>query len=225
MELLLVRHGQPEWVRDGLSVDDPPLTALGREQARRLGARLQGLEVDELVVSPLRRAQETAAPVVDALGIEPVTLDWLAEIAAPVWEGTPSEVVERIFRETRERPLDEQWLGIPGGETFHDFHDRVTGGLRGMLDDLGAEQVSEHPPLWHLRTPHRRVVVVAHAGTNATALAHLLGIAPVPWEWERFVSFHASLTQVQPLEISGGHSFSLFRFGDVGHLPDELHTR
>ena len=24
MELVLVRHGEPEWVRDGYSVDDPP---------------------------------------------------------------------------------------------------------------------------------------------------------------------------------------------------------
>ena len=26
MEIVLVRHGEPEWVRDGLNVVDPPLT-------------------------------------------------------------------------------------------------------------------------------------------------------------------------------------------------------
>ena len=26
MELVLVRHAEPEWVRDGLNIDDPPLT-------------------------------------------------------------------------------------------------------------------------------------------------------------------------------------------------------
>ena len=26
MEIVLIRHGEPEWVRDGLAVVDPPLT-------------------------------------------------------------------------------------------------------------------------------------------------------------------------------------------------------
>ena len=57
------------------------------------------------------------------------------------------------------------------------------------------------------------------------SLGFLLGIEPVPWEWERFVSFHASISTIQPIEISGGHSFSLFRFSDIAHLPDALQTR
>ncbi len=56
------------------------------------------------------------------------------------------------------------------------------------------------------------------------ALGYLLGIPPVPWEWERFVSYHASVSVVRPLAISGGHAFSLFRFSDVGHLPPDLQT-
>ena len=85
--------------------------------------------------------------------------------------------------------------------------------------------MSDHPALWHLEKPERRVVVVAHGGTNAVSLGFLLGIEPVPWEWERFVSFHASVSTIQPIEISGGHSFSLFRFSDIAHLPDALQTR
>lgn len=225
MELVLIRHGEPEWVRDGRSVDDPQLTERGREQARLLGESMRGLEVDELLVSPLRRAQETVAPVAQALGLEPTTLPWLAEISAGTWEGQPIEVVEQVFEQSRGRPLDAQWDGIPGGESFGGFHERVTSGLRGLLDDAGARQVSDHPPLWQLVRPERRIVVVAHAGTNAVSLGHLLGIAPVPWEWERFVSFHASVSTVSPMRISDGHSFSLFRFGDVAHLRSELQTR
>ena len=40
MRLTLVRHAEPEWVRDGLAVDDPPLTERGRRQAERLAERL-----------------------------------------------------------------------------------------------------------------------------------------------------------------------------------------
>ncbi len=87
------------------------------------------------------------------------------------------------------------------------------------------ERLSDHPPLWRLDDPDRRVVVVAHGGTNAVSLGFLLGIEPVPWEWERFVSFHASVSTIVPIGISGGHSFSLFRFSDVSHLPDDMRTR
>lgn len=225
MEIVLIRHGQPQWDRDGLAVDDPHLTALGEEQAALLGRAFAERPVDRLLVSPLVRAQQTAAPVAEALQVEPETLDWLAEIAAPVWQGTPSEVVEEAFATSRARPLEEQWDGLPGGESFRDFHHRVTGGLEALLADLGVRRIGEFPPVWDLADPGPRVVVVAHGGTNAVCLGQLLGIEPVPWEWERFVSFHASLSVVRPLPVSGVHSFSLFRFSDTSHLPPELHTR
>jgi probable phosphoglycerate mutase len=225
VELLFIRHGEPAWDEAGRAVDDPPLTERGVEQARSLARALQGLAADELLVSPLRRAQQTAEPIADALGIEPVTLPWLAEISMGRWQGTPSEVVERVFRENRGRPLEEQWEGIPGGESFRDFHARVTKGLQAMLDAAGVLRLSEHPPLWKLTEPDRRIVVVAHGGTNAVSLGYLLGIEPVPWEWERFVSFHASVSTLQPIEISSGYTFSLLRFADTSHLPAELQTR
>jgi broad specificity phosphatase PhoE len=225
MEVLFVRHGQPEWIRDGMAVDDPPLTELGQRQAEALADRLAGVELDEILVSPLVRAQQTAAPLLVRSGREAETVPWLAEIGAPRWEGTPTEVIERIFREEWTRPLEELWDGLPGGESFRDFHARVVSGLDSMLGEAGATRTSQAPPLWTLDHPARRILVVAHAGTNATALGHLLGIPPVPWEWERFVSFHASVSVVRPLEISGAHSFSLLRFSDTDHLGPDERTR
>ena len=37
MEIVLVRHGEPEWVRNELNVVDPPLTDRGHMQAARMG--------------------------------------------------------------------------------------------------------------------------------------------------------------------------------------------
>jgi broad specificity phosphatase PhoE len=225
MHFTFVRHAQPEWTRGGLSVDDPPLTALGRAQAERLGHTFEGQRVDALLVSPLVRAAETAVPVARALDIEPQFLPWLAEIAAPAWEGTPAEQVERTFREHRGRPVEEMWDGLEGGESFYDFHRRVSIGLQTLLDAAGNDRLSDDPALWRVAEPVRRVVVVAHGGTNATAIGHLLGIPPVPWEWERFVSFHASVSTLEPMEVSGRHAYSLYRFADVAHLPPGLQTR
>jgi 2,3-bisphosphoglycerate-dependent phosphoglycerate mutase len=225
VELVFIRHGQPEWDRDGRTVVDPCLTEVGLEQAQLLGEAFTDRRVDRLLVSPLVRAQQTSAPVAEAVGLEPETLPWLAEIASPAWDGTPSETVEAVFAEARAKPLDEQWDGLPGGESFRDFHRRVTTGLDGLLDELGCERLSAFPPLWRLDDPGPTVVVVAHAGTDAVCLGRLLGIDPVPWEWERFVSFHASVSVVRPMPIASAHSFSLFRFSDTAHLPDHLRTR
>jgi probable phosphoglycerate mutase len=225
VELVFIRHGQPEWDRDGRTVQDPRLTDVGKEQADRLGEAFRARPVDRLRVSPLVRALETASPRAEALSLEPEVLPWLAEIASPAWEGTPSEAVEEIFATARAKPLVEQWDGLPGGESFRAFHRRVTDGLAGLLEDLGCERLTPFPPLWRLPDPGPRVVVVAHAGTDAVCLGHLLGIDPVPWEWERFVSFHASVSVVQPMPIADAHSFSLFRFSDTSHLPPSLHTR
>lgn len=225
VHLLLVRHGQPAWTRDGMGVTDPPLTDVGRAQADRTAERLAALPVDAVLVSPLLRAQQTAAPIVDALGIEPETLDWLAEIGNPAeWDTTPAEEIEKVFADARQRGVEEHWEGLPGGESFRDFHRRVTAGLRQWLVHHGATPAHLFPPLWRLPEPDRLVVVVAHAGTNAVILTELLGCQPVPWEWERFVTFHASITELRPMPISGAHSFSLFRLSDVGHFPTDLAT-
>jgi probable phosphoglycerate mutase len=225
MSYVFVRHAQPEWIRDGLNIDDPALTSLGRAQAERLGRRFEGASADVVLVSNLRRARETAEPIAHALGLEPTVCDWLAEIESPRWEGTPAEQVERVFREHREKSLDEMWEGLEGGESFHHFHQRVTDGVQRFLDTAGDRRINEQPALWQLVEPDRRVVVVAHAGTNAAAIGYLLGLAPVPWEWERFVSFHASVSSVDPIPISTGHAFSLARFSDVAHLPPGMQTR
>lgn len=224
MELLFIRHGEPEWVRNGASIDDPDLTERGRQQAGLLAERLADLAVDRVFVSPLTRAQQTAAPIVAALRTQPVTLDWLAEIAAPRWEGTPAEAVERAFAESRARPVDEQWDGMPGGESFRDFHLRVSSGMRTTLEELGVRRTRDYPAIWELERPPHRIAIVAHGGTNSVALGTMLGIQPVPWEWERFVSFHASVSTVRHLEIGGAASFSLFRFADTAHLPERLQT-
>ena len=84
MELIFIRHGQPQWEIDGGGVDDPVLTDLGHRQAELLPSFFVDLPIDRLVVSPLKRAQQTAQPLIDAFGLEPETHDWIAEIRAPV---------------------------------------------------------------------------------------------------------------------------------------------
>ncbi|MGY6502068.1 MAG: histidine phosphatase family protein [Acidimicrobiales bacterium] len=226
MELVFVRHAEPEWARNGLSIDNPALTERGHEQARLLADRLAHERFDAVFVSSMVRAQQTAAPILDVLGVDDaVTEEWLEELRMPDWTGTPSAGVDELFKRAMARPIAEQWDGMAGGERFGDFHQRVTTGIEKVLAPLGATPTDDDGPLWELDDPEARVLFVAHSGTNATVMGHMLGIQPLPWEWERFVTFHASFSVLRPLRIGHGWSFSLFRLGDVEHLPDEMRTR
>ncbi len=224
MELVLLRHAQPEWDRQDIAQVDPGLTDIGREQARLTAERLADEHFDHVLVSTARRAQQTASPVRPALPAVPTQdREWLHEIHMPdSWQGTPSEEVTRALRDARFRPRSEWWDGMPGGETFNDFHSRVTIGLSSELAQIGLQR--GYDGLWQVPDAAPRILCIAHAGTNSIVLGHLLGLEPEPWEWERFASDHASLTVLRTIRIAQGHIFSLQTFSDVAHLPPHLVT-
>lgn len=218
--IVLLRHAEPDWAPGGgPSVPDPGLTAFGRAQAHAAAGRLARRPLDAIYVSPCRRAQETAAPLVEASGIEPVTVEDLAEIGVAV-QGLSQDDVDRYFVEGSLRPLNEHWEGWPGAETFRAFHTRVAAALESVLARHGATPTREHDfGVWHFAQDRPSLAVVAHAGTDAVALAHLLDVRPVPWEWLRFESELAaySVLQARPIGPSG-HTWSLQNFNEVGHL-------
>ena len=96
MKLTLIRHGEPEWVRDGLAVDNPPLTTRGLRQAVNMSGALAGEHFDEVHVSPLVRARQTAAPLFGALARPERVSPWLEEIRNPIWHGSPQEKADLV---------------------------------------------------------------------------------------------------------------------------------
>lgn len=227
MDLFLIRHGQPDWAPDRVARNDPNLTTLGHEQAVRVGHRFSTLEnVDELWASPMNRARETTVPVATELARESEVYEWLKEIQNPAeWDGEPVERIERALEDASFRDMDEMWDGLPTGESFRDFHQRVVGGLIETLDAHGVHPASTGDRhLWSVDAPDKRVVIVAHAGTNAVILGHLLGLDPVPWEWDRFRQPHTGVSRLTTFRVSTGWAFSLRQLGDVSHLHPGMVT-
>jgi probable phosphoglycerate mutase len=227
MDLFLVRHGQPDWAPDRVARNDPSLTELGHEQARRVAHRLASLDsFDEVWVSSMNRAVQTSDPIASDLGARPEIYDWLQEINnPPEWDGSPVDEIDKALRDSNLRSMDEMWDGLPGGETFRTFHQRVVNGLQHTLDHHGIHPMQEeHRHLWAVDDPDRRVLIVAHAGTNAVVLGHLLGLEPVPWEWERFRQPHTGVSRLTMTRISTGWAFSLRQLGDVTHLHPGMVT-
>lgn len=162
---LLLRHGQTE-----LSVErrysgrgNPPLTALGREQAARAAKMLAAKgDIAAVISSPLGRAQETAEAAATALGVPMQICEGLIETDFGDWEGlTFAEAVER------DPQLHSAWLGdpslpAPGGESFDQVRERVEAARR----DLVALY------------PGANLVVVSHVTPIKTLLQLALGVGP-----------------------------------------------
>jgi broad specificity phosphatase PhoE len=123
--VFLVRHGETEWsvTRQHTGRTDIPLTENGRRQAERLAARLAGERFDQVLVSPLKRALETARLAGFAIGeqdsvamVEPDLVEWDY--------GTYDSLTAADIR--RERPGWTPWHGgFPGGETLEDLEARA----------------------------------------------------------------------------------------------------
>jgi broad specificity phosphatase PhoE len=132
-EILLVRHGQTDWSRDGRHTGrtDVPLTEEGRGQAERLAGVLSGRDFARVLTSPLSRASETCR--LAGLGERAETRDELVEWDYGDFEGLTTEQIRE------RRPGWWLWRdGCPGGEAAADVGarvDPVVGELHGLEDD------------------------------------------------------------------------------------------
>ena len=152
---------------------------------------------------------------------------WLDEVRLPAeWEGRPAHTLSDKFEQARTRSVTEWWSGIAGGETFEVFHQRVTHNLDRRLNE--AFGVTMRPtsvaPLWDGAQDRGVLLIVGHAGTNSVAIGHLMGLRPVPWQWERMALKHASLSRLRAVPLADGSIFGLKEHSDVAHLPSDERT-
>ncbi len=218
--IVLIRHGEPDWTPNGgPSIDDPALTEFGRAQAEATADRLASENLDAIYVSPYKRSQQTAAALESATGLKALTVKGLAEVGIAV-DGLSQGQVDDYFMESARRPLHEHWQGWPGAETFHDFHARVASAIADILSRHGGTSTRGHDfTVWDLPDDQPRIAIVAHGGTNAVALSHLMDIRPVPCECLRFESQLCAFSVLQAKALGPrGHVWSLQHFNEVDHL-------
>jgi broad specificity phosphatase PhoE len=162
----LVRHAVHDIVGTVLVGRTPGvhLSSEGRSQADRLSQRFSSERIDDVQSSPRERAQETAAPIASALGLEARTCDALDELDMGEWQG-------RRFSDLTDDPLWQRWNAArsftrpPRGETILAVQARM---VRHVLD---------------LRD-HRRggtFVIVSHAEPIRALLSYVLGLPIDAW--------------------------------------------
>ncbi len=94
-----------------------------------------------------------------------------------------------------------------------------------FLAQRRIERIEHDLPIWSAGDFGRRIALVAHAGTNSVTIGHLLGLDPTPWEWDRFVIGHASISRIEALPLRDGWTFSLTSLSSSEHIPAEQRSR
>ncbi|MCB1016681.1 MAG: histidine phosphatase family protein [Acidimicrobiales bacterium] len=192
MQLWLIRHALPVRVEGGPGPADPGLAPAGHEQARRLAAWLRGQPFDAVWTSPLRRARETAAPLAEALGLEVVVDEDLAEWDREADAYIPIEELKAEGDPRYQELLDGTWAGEDGGAAFRQR-------LLAAMDRI----VAAHPG--------GEVAVVCHGGVINVYLAHVLGLRD-----EMF--FLPDYTSVSRVRAARSGPRSLASVNETGHL-------
>jgi broad specificity phosphatase PhoE len=177
VELYLIRHGETEWsrARRHTGRTDLPLSPVGEAEARALGQHLRGLEVGQVLSSPLRRATATAA--LAGFGDRVELTDALLEFDYGEYEGlTTAEI--RAARPGWDLFRD----GCPGGETVETAAARARKLLNSLNPSDGRVMLFSHG--------HQlRILTTCYLGLPPDTARHLflgtasLSVLGIEHEW------------------------------------------
>lgn len=154
VDVYLFRHGHVDYTPPNQATAHNALTPLGHEMARRLAKRCDEFHLDLLVASPMLRAQETAAAILERRPDLPyLVMAEFAEVSIADLHGYPGEQPPEDLLAWQEEHF------IYGSERLWE---RVLVGWRG-LQEMVAQRGAE------------RVALVSHGGPLSAIVRHTLG--------------------------------------------------
>jgi probable phosphomutase (TIGR03848 family) len=162
--LLLIRHGENEFVKTGKLPGRLPgihLNERGQKQAQALGEALKEVPLKAIFSSPLERAMETAEPVATSHRLEIIQEPGLRDANVGKWEGKSLKALRltNAWKVVQHSPSRFQF---PEGESFMDLQTRIVNALENI--------VKKH------NKPKDIIAVVFHADPIKLAVAHFLGL-------------------------------------------------
>ncbi len=215
MLLYIIRHGDPIY-------DPDSLTPLGHKQAKALVPRLAPLGFDKIFVSPMIRAQQTAAPTCEALNMKPEIREFLSEndlfskmsMTLPVDIQVEDEngektykTIERMrwcfhqqttnFRTAESYHMTDDWHTLPAFadcKTLKGAYDEFIKASDEFLCELGYVREGDH---YRIENPkYERVAVFCHQGVGLTWISHMLAIPPHIM-WGSFDITHSAVSVLE----------------------------
>lgn len=194
MELILVRHAKPVRVENVDGRADPSLDDTGRAQAIAVAEWLAGERIDAVYASPLRRAIETAEPLVERLQLDLVRHDGVVEWDRDSNSYIPTEELKAEHHEAWAAMRDGRWdlLGIDPDA------------FRARVDAAMTEIAAAHPS--------QRVAVFCHGGVINVYVGAVLGIPQMLW-------FDPTYTSLSRVLVHRRGTRSILTLNETPHLP------
>lgn len=197
--LVLVRHGETIWNRDGRvqGALDSPLSALGAAQAAAVATALADEGLTRIWCSDLGRTRATVAALATRTRIEVVYDHRLRERCYGELEGwTYQEIRERFPKQFERLDSRDPTFEPAGGESAITFRDRVVA----VMHDIVAQSEGE------------RVAVVTHGGVVGIMYRH---VREIPLDARRdYPLLNASINRFRCVQ----GLWQLITWGDVSHL-------
>ena len=165
--LILVRHGETNWNRDGRFQGqiDIPLNSNGHAQAEAARGFLADVPIQKAISSSMTRPRETAEGILKSHpGVTLEQTDGLVEIGHGLWEGKLESEIKAEWGALLEAwKRSPETVQMPEGETIQDVWERSVQSWNTIANDLDSAETA---------------LVVAHDAVNKTILCHLLGLTP-----------------------------------------------
>lgn len=194
MKLLFTRHGETDWnVQKRIQGNtDTELNETGILQARQLGLRIasQGIKINHIYSSRLKRAYKTATIVSEYVDAGVQGIDGLEEINLGRWEGmTWSNVEERFPKEYEQWYHNRRYHKVLGGESYQDLLERVMKAIHKIMKQQESRHQTDAP-----------VLIVTHSADIVTLLA---AVHNVPFEdmFQRFKIGNTDLVELESEEL------------------------
>ena len=140
MEIVLIRHGQPQWMLNDEYTRNPGLTELGNTQSKKSASQFTKGSIDQLWVSPLNRTKQTLVPFEEnGVAKEIKTFEWLKEMEdkdeVALYGKSTDEIMS--FFEKRNSQTFEEWSVSNHGVYMQDFAKNIITNLEKELQSLG----------------------------------------------------------------------------------------
>jgi probable phosphomutase (TIGR03848 family) len=134
--LLLIRHGETDYVRNGKMagrLPGVPLNEKGRKQAEGVALALSKAPIKVIYSSPIERAQETAAYLSKLLNLPILEAPGITETDIGEWTGRTVKQCARtkLWRLVVNKPSQ---LTFPGGESFAGIQLRAVAELKSIAE-------------------------------------------------------------------------------------------
>lgn len=204
-QVYLVRHIESEGniCRRNDAQFDCISTRKGLMQAEVLADRFDGIHVDALYSSDIRRSIDTALPISRRKNLPIRLRRLLREYTIGCWEGTSIGDTARAYPEMWDIWCNEPWNHrIPGADPFEIVADRGIWIIREMARE----------------NPGKTVVAITHSCTLVCTLCRLMG---------KPMSFYKNVdsgdnTAVTLVEVDENGNIEIGFVSDISHLPDDL---